>query len=150
MATLLEPTPIVTRPHPERRPSKGSMFLLLLRTTDHKLIGRMYFVTSFAFFALGGLMALIMRAELARPGAQFAQGGGELPDRVGTGPGGPGAVRRRRRPSDHACSCRPTPACPGRSQITGTTTPGRPSCGAHGRRPGSRGSGGRQDRLTPS
>ncbi|MCW2604593.1 MAG: cytochrome c oxidase subunit [Pseudonocardiales bacterium] len=71
MATLLEPTPIVTRPHPERRPSKGSMFLLLLRTTDHKLIGRMYFVTSFAFFALGGLMALIMRAELARPGAQF-------------------------------------------------------------------------------
>jgi cytochrome c oxidase subunit 1 len=47
------------------------MFLQVLRTTDHKLIGRMYMVTSFLFFALGGLMALIMRAELARPGLQF-------------------------------------------------------------------------------
>jgi cytochrome c oxidase subunit 1 len=71
VATLLEPTPIVTRPYEERRPGKGSMFLMLLRTTDHKLIGRMYFVTSFIFFAVGGLMALIMRAELARPGASF-------------------------------------------------------------------------------
>ncbi|WP_408651512.1 cytochrome c oxidase subunit I [Jatrophihabitans sp.] len=47
------------------------MFLQVLRTTDHKLIGRMYMVTSFAFFLLGGLMALVMRAELARPGMQF-------------------------------------------------------------------------------
>jgi len=31
----------------------------------------MYMVTSFAFFMVGGLMALIMRAELARPGLQF-------------------------------------------------------------------------------
>src|SRR6266550_2144650 len=43
----------------------------LLRTTDHKLIGRMYLVTSFVFFMLGGIMALLMRAELARPGMQF-------------------------------------------------------------------------------
>src|ERR1700710_1775006 len=47
------------------------MFLQVLRTTDHKLIGRMYLVTSFAFFILGGVRALIMRAELARPGMQF-------------------------------------------------------------------------------
>ncbi|WP_408660358.1 cytochrome c oxidase subunit I [Jatrophihabitans sp.] len=47
------------------------MFLQVLRTTDHKLIGRMYMVTSFAFFLLGGLMALLMRAELGRPGMQF-------------------------------------------------------------------------------
>src|SRR4051812_14126195 len=31
----------------------------------------MYLVTSFVFFMLGGLMALLMRAELARPGMQF-------------------------------------------------------------------------------
>src|SRR6201996_796581 len=43
----------------------------MLRTTDHKLIGKMYLVTSFLFFMLGGVMALIMRAELARPGLQF-------------------------------------------------------------------------------
>src|ERR1700710_1572614 len=47
------------------------MFLQVLRTTDHKLIGRMYLVTSFVFFILGGVMALLMRAELARPGMQY-------------------------------------------------------------------------------
>ncbi len=67
----LEPAPIVSRPYPAAPVSKGSMFLQVLRTTDHKLIGPMYMVTSFAFFMLGGLMALVMRAELARPGMQF-------------------------------------------------------------------------------
>ena len=43
----------------------------MLRTTDHKLIGRMYLVTSLIFFMIGGLLALLMRAELARPGMQF-------------------------------------------------------------------------------
>ncbi|MFL6075689.1 MAG: cytochrome c oxidase subunit I, partial [Mycobacteriales bacterium] len=43
----------------------------MLRTTDHKDIGRMYLVTSFLFFFAGGIMALLMRAELARPGMQF-------------------------------------------------------------------------------
>jgi cytochrome c oxidase subunit 1 len=47
------------------------MFLRVLRTTDHKLIGRMYLVTSMGFFLAGGAMALLMRAELARPGMQF-------------------------------------------------------------------------------
>ena len=67
----LEPTPIVTRPYPAAPISRGSMFLQVLRTTDHKLIGRMYLVTSFIFFMFGGVLALIMRAELARPGMQF-------------------------------------------------------------------------------
>src|SRR4029453_7206561 len=44
-------------------------------TTDHKLIGRMYLVTSFAFFIIGGLLALLMRAELARPGLHFLSPG---------------------------------------------------------------------------
>src|SRR5882672_7635149 len=43
----------------------------LLRTTDAKQIGIMYLITSFAFFMIGGLLALIMRAELAEPGLQF-------------------------------------------------------------------------------
>ncbi|HST66118.1 MAG TPA: cytochrome c oxidase subunit I [Mycobacteriales bacterium] len=47
------------------------MLLDLLKTTDHKLIGKMYLVTAFVFFLVGGLMALLMRGELARPGLQF-------------------------------------------------------------------------------
>ncbi|MFE0375661.1 cbb3-type cytochrome c oxidase subunit I, partial [Streptomyces inhibens] len=42
-----------------------------LTTTDHKTIGTLYLVTAFAFFCVGGLMALVMRAELARPGHQI-------------------------------------------------------------------------------
>jgi cytochrome c oxidase subunit 1 len=67
----LEPSPIVARPYPASELTKGSMLLQVLRTTDHKLIGRMYLVTSFIFFMIGGLLALVMRAELARPGMQF-------------------------------------------------------------------------------
>src|SRR6266705_4397220 len=36
-------------------------------TTDHKRIGRLYFYTAFAFFLVGGLEALLIRAQLARP-----------------------------------------------------------------------------------
>jgi cytochrome c oxidase subunit 1 len=65
------PRPIVARPFPVHEASKGSMLGQMLRTTDHKLIGRMYLVTSLAFFLLGGVMALLMRIELARPGMQL-------------------------------------------------------------------------------
>src|SRR5215212_7652191 len=67
----IAPSPIVSRPNPVRPTSRGSVFLDLLRTTDHKTIGKMYLVTSFAFFLAGGIMALLMRGELARPGLQF-------------------------------------------------------------------------------
>jgi cytochrome c oxidase subunit 1 len=40
-------------------------------TTDHKVIGNLYLTTSFGFFLLGGVLALLMRAELARPGLQL-------------------------------------------------------------------------------
>jgi len=49
----------------------GSRIIKWLTTTDHKVIGHMYLVTSFAFFLIGGVMALILRAELARPGLEF-------------------------------------------------------------------------------
>ena len=39
--------------------------------TDHKVIGVQYLVTTFVFFTLGGLMAMLFRAELAQPGMQF-------------------------------------------------------------------------------
>src|SRR5436309_9858539 len=39
--------------------------------TDHKVIGIQYISTTFFFFVCGGLMAMLMRAELAQPGTQF-------------------------------------------------------------------------------
>jgi len=37
-----------------------------LSTVDHKVIGRRYIVTAFVFLALGGILALLMRLQLAR------------------------------------------------------------------------------------
>ncbi len=42
-----------------------------LTTTDHKRIGILYITSSFAFFLVGGLMAELMRTELAAPGIQL-------------------------------------------------------------------------------
>jgi cytochrome c oxidase subunit I len=42
-----------------------------LTTTDHKRIGILYVINSFAFFFIAGLMALAVRAELAQPGLQL-------------------------------------------------------------------------------
>jgi cytochrome c oxidase subunit 1 len=39
--------------------------------TDHKVIGIQYLVTTIFFFVAAGLMAMFMRAELARPGMQY-------------------------------------------------------------------------------
>ena len=69
--TTVSPKPIVARPWPVRRQPKGSLLARTLRTTDAKQIGLMYLVTSIAFFMIGGLMALLMRAELAQPGLQM-------------------------------------------------------------------------------
>src|SRR5690242_16168476 len=49
----------------------GRVTVKWLTTTDHKLIGRLYLVTSFSFFLIGGVMALLIRAELAKPGLQI-------------------------------------------------------------------------------
>src|ERR687889_759999 len=42
--------------------------------TDHKVIGIQYVVTSFFFMFVGGLLAMLVRAELAAPGSQFVDG----------------------------------------------------------------------------
>ncbi|MET9935663.1 cbb3-type cytochrome c oxidase subunit I, partial [Streptomyces sp. NPDC006324] len=50
---------------------RGKIVVDWLTTTDHKKIGHLYLITSFVFFLLGGLLALVLRAELARPGLQI-------------------------------------------------------------------------------
>ncbi|MET8333847.1 cytochrome c oxidase subunit I [Streptosporangium canum] len=50
---------------------KGSVIAKWTSSTDHKIIGHLYLITSFVFFLIGGVMALIMRAELAQPGLQI-------------------------------------------------------------------------------
>ncbi|MFI6826587.1 cytochrome c oxidase subunit I [Kribbella sp. NPDC050241] len=76
MASVSEQTGITERTGPSvgvapsRRPL-GQVIGRLLSTTDHKVIGQLYLVTSFAFFLIAGLMAMIIRAELAEPGLQI-------------------------------------------------------------------------------
>ena len=69
--TAIAPQPIISRPSPAHIAVKGSRLSNLLRTTDHKTIGLMYLTASFVFFIIGGLMAMLMRAELGQPGLQF-------------------------------------------------------------------------------
>lgn len=57
---------------PLRAPAKkGNKVVKYMSSTDHKVIGNLYMITSFAFFVIAGFMALVMRAELARPGLQY-------------------------------------------------------------------------------
>jgi cytochrome c oxidase subunit 1 len=55
----------------ERQTRIGTRIWSVMVTTDHKVIGRLYFVTSMGFFLLGGALALVVRAELFSPGLQF-------------------------------------------------------------------------------
>ncbi|KLU10487.1 cytochrome c oxidase subunit I [Kocuria sp. SM24M-10] len=53
--------------------SKGRMVVSWLTTTDHKTIGYMYLISSFTFFCIAGIMALLIRAELFEPGMQILE-----------------------------------------------------------------------------
>jgi len=68
--TILEEPQRVTAAQVIRERRPGNVVIDWLTTTDHKKIGHLYLVTSFVFFLIGGVMALVMRAELARPGSQ--------------------------------------------------------------------------------
>ena len=70
MTTYAE-RPTVSQPRPTEPSRKGRSFIKWMTTTDHKVIGHLYLITSFVWFLIGGIMALFMRAELARPGLQF-------------------------------------------------------------------------------
>ncbi|TAM71239.1 MAG: cytochrome c oxidase subunit I [Microbacteriaceae bacterium] len=52
---------------------KGNVLVNWMTSTDHKTIGYMYLVTSFVYFCVGGVMALIMRAQLFEPGLEVVQ-----------------------------------------------------------------------------
>jgi cytochrome c oxidase subunit I len=70
--TITAPRPTVGGGRPPARNRRLRRALAaMLRTTDHKTIGKMYLVTALFFFMSAGVMALLMRAELARPGLQF-------------------------------------------------------------------------------
>ena len=65
MTTLERPTILPVTP--PRNPRKGSVLADWLSTTDHKIIGHLYLITSFGFFLAAGVMAMIMRAQLFGP-----------------------------------------------------------------------------------
>ncbi|HUF85359.1 MAG TPA: cytochrome c oxidase subunit I [Acidimicrobiia bacterium] len=56
---------------PSPQPRHATGVLRWITTTDHKVIGLSYIVTSLIFFAVGGLLALAIRTELAAPGQEF-------------------------------------------------------------------------------
>jgi cytochrome c oxidase subunit I len=59
----LRPAPQITAHGVEREP-RG--WISWVTTTDHKKIGIMYLVTTFVFFVLGGVEALLMRLQLGQ------------------------------------------------------------------------------------
>ena len=71
--TTFATRPITDEATPKRPAptSKGRLAVRLLTSTDHKTIGYLYLATSFAWFLIGGILALLIRAELTRPGMQF-------------------------------------------------------------------------------
>ena len=52
---------------------KGNILVKWITSTDHKTIGYMYLIASFIFFCLGGVMALIIRAQLFEPGGTIVE-----------------------------------------------------------------------------
>src|SRR3982075_3722966 len=69
----LRPVPqIITDEVSEPRTSKR--WVDWITTTDHKKIGIMYLVTTFVFFVLGGIEALLMRLQLAEPNNTLLSG----------------------------------------------------------------------------
>src|SRR4051812_4959347 len=52
------------------RPTLGRTVVKWVTSTDHKVIANLYFITSFLWFLVGGVLALLIRAELFEPGLQ--------------------------------------------------------------------------------
>src|ERR1700735_1842997 len=77
MSTITER---VVRPVPQVvadeviRPRTTKRWVDWVTTTDHKKIGIMYLVTTFVFFLLGGVEALLMRVQLSEPNNTLLSG----------------------------------------------------------------------------
>jgi len=65
----LEDGVLISRLEQTWRTPKG--FWGALSTVDHKTIGRRYIITAFVFLALGGILAALMRLQLAQPEARI-------------------------------------------------------------------------------
>jgi cytochrome c oxidase subunit 1 len=64
VTTIEHPAQATVAPRSAR---KGSIMADWLSSTDHKVIGHLYLITSFGFFLVAGLMAMIMRIQLFGP-----------------------------------------------------------------------------------
>jgi cytochrome c oxidase subunit I len=64
MATALAPVPVLSTHRVAPAPRGWTSWIT---TTDHKRIGIMYIVTTFVFFCMGGVEALMMRLQLGAP-----------------------------------------------------------------------------------
>jgi cytochrome c oxidase subunit 1 len=74
VATITRPRPGVTYPPVEVIPDTEPRYTGVLdwiTTTDHKKIGVLYLATTVIFFLLGGIMALLVRLQLATPDGTF-------------------------------------------------------------------------------
>src|SRR3712207_3869873 len=76
-ATLSRPTEIPAGQASVLRTTKGerkgNVIVRWATSTDHKVIGYMYLISSFIYFLIGGVMALIIRAQLFQPGLEVVQ-----------------------------------------------------------------------------
>src|SRR5215217_2494024 len=55
------------------RPTLGRTVVKWVTSTDHKVIANLYFITSFVWFLFGGVLAMLIRAELWAPGLQVVE-----------------------------------------------------------------------------
>ncbi|MBK8076859.1 MAG: cytochrome c oxidase subunit I [Kineosporiaceae bacterium] len=69
----LASTPTVTRGDGEEPTPRESPWVSVLWSTDHKVVGMLYLYTALGFFLLAGIMAMMIRAELATPGLDLVQ-----------------------------------------------------------------------------
>ena len=75
MSATLTPVPVV-QADPRgsntvgvtRSSKRGNVIVRWLTSTDHKVIGHLYIITSLVYFVIGGIMALIIRLQLWAPG----------------------------------------------------------------------------------
>ena len=65
------PAPVIGQSTSAQR--KGNVLVKWITSTDHKTIGYMYLISSFVYFCLGGVMALVIRAQLFEPGLELLQ-----------------------------------------------------------------------------
>src|SRR5206468_8145809 len=68
VSTIEHPPRVNVTPETER---KGNILAYWLSSTDHKIIGHMYLITSFFFFLCAGIMAMLMRIQLLGPDQHF-------------------------------------------------------------------------------